>query len=44
MTTPDDDLALIQPDLDGVPEDDNAEPLDASISNPAPDELPEVEQ
>jgi hypothetical protein len=34
------------PDWDDVPEDDQAEPADAGVSNPAPDDLPEpvVEQ
>lgn len=29
MTEPDDDTALLQPELDDVPEDDAAEPDDA---------------
>lgn len=29
MTTPDEDTALLQPEIDDVPEDDAAEPDDA---------------
>lgn len=35
MTEP---SSLIVPDLDDVVEDDNAEPLDAEVNNPAPEE------
>lgn len=37
MTEPD---RLTVPDLDGVPEDDTAEPEDAGVSNPDRDDLP----
>lgn len=29
----DEDLALVTPDLDGIPEDDSAEPDDASVAH-----------
>lgn len=34
-----DHVALATPDLDDVPEDDDAEPDDAGVDNPEPDAL-----
>lgn len=33
------DPSPLQPELDDIPEDDDAEPADAGVDNPEPDEL-----